>query len=243
MAILFPRGSHPFDTPWYTWPLAWRGVYAALVADWGAVGARIDGRHTFGVFLHPNPLAVLLTTATAALATVALVLRIACALLHAAGRMLRPWHSRYTECSHGSGGGWAARAAYALAASLRPGASGSLVVAYLLHWLPYATQERQTFLLYYLPGNGVLNPPLTATDPATVSPAHQQDVPPSLRIHPAPIKRFTAWTSRVHTPPQTPLAPSTRCAQPTTLQCSSSAAYGTRQCVLCCVRPSRWSPR
>lgn len=22
MAILFPRGSHPFDTPWYTWPLA-----------------------------------------------------------------------------------------------------------------------------------------------------------------------------------------------------------------------------
>ena len=38
-----------------------------------------------------------------------------------------------------------------LAASLRPGGSGSLVLAYLLHWLPYATQDRQTFLLYYLP--------------------------------------------------------------------------------------------
>ena len=32
-----------------------------------------------------------------------------------------------------------------------PGRTGSLLAAFLLHWLPYATQARQTFILYYLP--------------------------------------------------------------------------------------------
>ena len=31
------------------------------------------------------------------------------------------------------------------------GGGGSLLVAFAMHWLPYATQSRQTFLLYYLP--------------------------------------------------------------------------------------------
>ena len=38
-----------------------------------------------------------------------------------------------------------------LGETLRPGGAGSLVLAFLLHLLPYATQDRQTFLLYYLP--------------------------------------------------------------------------------------------
>ena len=34
---------------------------------------------------------------------------------------------------------------------LAQGSVASLLAAYLLHWLPYATQQRQTFLFYYLP--------------------------------------------------------------------------------------------
>ena len=55
---------------------------------------------------------------------------------------LRPW-----PCAAGARAAARARLVHAL----RPGGSGSLLVAYLLHWLPYATQSRQTFLLYYLP--------------------------------------------------------------------------------------------
>eukprot|EP00965_Chrysotila_dentata_P080685 2661829-Pleurochrysis_carterae.AAC.1 len=39
----------------------------------------------------------------------------------------------------------------ALSSHLSPGGAISLLVAYLIHWLPYSTQNRQTFLLYYLP--------------------------------------------------------------------------------------------
>ena len=55
MAVLFPRGSHAFDSPWHTWPLAWRGVYFGLVRDWRAVAAAPGGRHLLGFLLHPNP--------------------------------------------------------------------------------------------------------------------------------------------------------------------------------------------
>ena len=133
MAIMFPRGSHPFDTAWHTWPLAARGIYFNLVADWNALASNVAGKHTLGFFLHPNPVITLLTTGTVVLATATLVARLC--------RLLTPFQSLET-----------ARAARSrLADSLRPGGSGSLVVAYMLHWLPYATQERQTFLLYYLP--------------------------------------------------------------------------------------------
>ncbi len=132
MAILFPRGSHGFDSPWYTWPLARRGVYFNLVANWDAVASSIGRRHTYGIFLHPNPLITLATTALVALAAAGLVARLLRAL----------WRARSS--------GPAASAAE-LAAAMQPGGVGSLVLAYLLHWLPYATQERQTFLHYYLP--------------------------------------------------------------------------------------------
>lgn len=132
MAILFPHGSHPFDSAWHTWPLARRGIYFNLVTDWGALAADLGRAHSYGFFLHPNPLVTLLSTALTALAAAALVAR--------GLSLLRPWR-------------FAGRAAAAarLGTEFRPGGSGSLVLAYLLHWLPYATQDRQTFLIYYLP--------------------------------------------------------------------------------------------
>ena len=133
MAIVFPRGSHPFDTPWHTWPLAARGIYFSLIGDWGGVAQRIGDKHAFGIYLHPNPMTVLLTSAVAAAAFVLLVCRVA--------RVLRPCLASSRRAER-----WRS-----LVNSLCPGGSGSLVVAYLLHWLPYATQDRQTFLLYYLP--------------------------------------------------------------------------------------------
>jgi dolichyl-phosphate-mannose--protein O-mannosyl transferase len=134
MAILFPRGSHPFDTAWYSWPLAAKGVYFSLVADWNALAGNVGGRHSFGFFLHPNPAIVLLTTTAVTLAAATFALRIMW--------LLRPW-----PCAAG------ARAATGadIVRQLRPGGYASLVVSYLLHWMPYATQSRQTFLLYYLP--------------------------------------------------------------------------------------------
>ena len=33
MAVLFPRGSHAFDTAWYTWPLAAVGRQQARASD------------------------------------------------------------------------------------------------------------------------------------------------------------------------------------------------------------------
>jgi len=134
MAILFPRGSHAFDTPWYTWPLAQRGVYFNLVKDWQALAASVSQPQAYGFFLHPHPYITLATAALAVLAALSLLWRLACTL--------RPWPMAHQ-----------ARAATAgqLASALRPGGAGSLVVAYLLHWLPYATQQRQTFLFYYLP--------------------------------------------------------------------------------------------
>ena len=134
MAILFPHGSHPFDTAWYTWPLAARGVYFGLVSNWNALAGNLDGRHTFGFFLHPNPVITLLSTFSAAAALLSLACRIC--------RMLRPW-----PCGEKA----RSLARSRVADALRPGGSGSLLVAYLIHWLPYATQDRQTFLLYYLP--------------------------------------------------------------------------------------------
>ena len=134
MAVLFPRGSHAFDTAWYTWPLAARGIYFSLVADWVGLARQLDAKHTFGFFLHPNPLITLLSTAAAALAALA-----ALGLLAAL-------------CAYPLGLRRAGRsAARTAAAASCPGGVGSLLVAYLIHWLPYATQERQTFLLYYLP--------------------------------------------------------------------------------------------
>ena len=134
MAILFPHGSHPFDTAWYTWPLAARGVYFSLVSDWTSLAGNLDGTHTFGFFLHPNPVITLLSSGTAAAAAVSLACRTCW--------MLRPWpcgeKARTTARSR-------------VADALRPGGSGSLLLAFLIHWLPYATQDRQTFLLYYLP--------------------------------------------------------------------------------------------
>ena len=40
MAVLFPRGSHAYDTAWYTWPLGARGIYFSLVRDWADVARR-----------------------------------------------------------------------------------------------------------------------------------------------------------------------------------------------------------
>ena len=141
MAVLFPRGSHPFDTPWYTWPVAMRGVYASLVKDWYKIAEAVDEKHSFGVYLHPTPHIVLLTTASIAIALIALALL---TLRAKFAWMTRRWSSESGK----------ARADAVLSdwvGSLRPGGSGSLAIAYLLHLLPYATQERQTFLLYYLP--------------------------------------------------------------------------------------------
>lgn len=132
MAVLFPRGSHPFDTAWHTWPLAGRGVYFNLVRDWQAIASDIERKHTFGFFLHPNPAITLLTTGVAALAAFAL-----------AYRLFAPLRASTV--------GGSAMALGRIGHELRPGGSGSLLVAYLIHWLPYATQSRQTFLLYYLP--------------------------------------------------------------------------------------------
>tara|TARA_B110001452_G_scaffold265874_1_gene271421 strand:+ start:1329 stop:1907 length:579 start_codon:yes stop_codon:yes gene_type:complete len=104
------------------------------VRDWGDIVRHVEERRVWGFFLHPNPAISLLTTATAAIvaATAAAVLLTAvCAC---------PLRLRF--------GSAAIRAA---ALSLRSGGPGSLLVAYLIHWLPYLTQERQTFLLYYLP--------------------------------------------------------------------------------------------
>jgi dolichyl-phosphate-mannose--protein O-mannosyl transferase len=122
MAILFPRGSHPFDTAWYTWPLAWRGVYFNLVKHWSTLAQHVSEPHVYGIFIHPSPHTTLATTAIAAAASLGLAWRLAC--------VLRPW-----PCG-------AARddAAARLVHTLRPGGVGSLVVAYLMHWLPYATQ-------------------------------------------------------------------------------------------------------
>ena len=85
MAILFPRGSHPFDTAWYTWPLAARGIYFSLVADWNALASNIAGKHSLGFFLHPNPMITLLTTAAAAATAVTLLVRVLRCLLLACG--------------------------------------------------------------------------------------------------------------------------------------------------------------
>ena len=137
MAIMFPRGSHPFDSPWYTWPLAARGIYASLVSDWGRIAQAVDGKHLFGIFLHPNPLAVLLTSSSAAAAVLVLLIRTTRVML-----AFLPFRSPSATRRE---------LVTSLAASVRPDGSGSLAVAYLLHWLPYATQDRQTFLLYYLP--------------------------------------------------------------------------------------------
>ena len=127
MAVLFPRGSHAFDSPWHTWPLAWRGVYFGLVKDWRAVAAAPGGRHLLGFLLHPNPAIALGTAAAAALCAVA--------VLASAARAA--WRRQL-------GVRW-------VADHFAPGRTGSLLGAFLLHWLPYATQARQTFILYYLP--------------------------------------------------------------------------------------------
>ena len=135
MAILFPRGSHPFDTPWYTWPLAARGIYFSLVADWQSLARDVGAKHSFGIFLHPNPMIVLTTTGAVAVAVAFMLARTTAALL--APKSVGE-ESRLAALGR-------------LARTMRPGATGSLLVAYLLHWLPYATQDRQTFLVYYLP--------------------------------------------------------------------------------------------
>ena len=41
------------------------------MSDWAALARQLDAKHTFGFFLHPNPLITLLTTAAAALAALA----------------------------------------------------------------------------------------------------------------------------------------------------------------------------
>jgi len=132
MAVLFPRGSHQFDTAWYTWPLAWRGVYFSLVKDWAKVAAAADEKHVLGFLLHPNPAAALLTTFLA---------------LGCAGALCM----LVLGCVCGRRAGLGKRCRSLLFEQLQVGGSGSLLVAFLLHWLPYATQSRQTFLLYYLP--------------------------------------------------------------------------------------------
>ena len=142
MAILFPRGSHPFDTPWYSWPFAWRGIYFNLVRDWAAAAATIGQPQTFGFFLHPNPYVSIGTAGGVALAASLLTWRLltvcAAGIAACVGRARQPPHN-------------AATATRKLAHLVRPGGAGSLVLAQLLHWLPYATQARQTFLIYYLP--------------------------------------------------------------------------------------------
>ena len=94
----------------------------------------VEERQVWGFFLHPNPATSLLTTATAvivAVATAAVLLAAACAY----SLRLR----------------FGSATIRGAALALRPGGLGSLLVAYLIHWLPYLTQERQTFLLYYVP--------------------------------------------------------------------------------------------
>ena len=131
MAIMFPRGSHPFDSAWHSWPLARRGVYFNLVRDWHSLAATVSKPQTLGFFLHPNPYIALTTSALVALSLLYLAALVICL----------PW----MLCTRGSA------AVGRLARDCWPGEVGSLAVAYLLHWLPYATQERQTFLFYYLP--------------------------------------------------------------------------------------------
>ena len=117
-----------------------RGVYFSLVSDWGHISSHLSDRHAIGVYLHPNPLIALLTAAACALAAAALAVAAALAL--------------YSRAQGGTARGAARRGRQAAAAALehaRPGGAASLLCAYLLHWLPYATQSRQTFLLYYLP--------------------------------------------------------------------------------------------
>ena len=97
-----------------------------------AVAPSIHLPHRFGIFIHPNPLSVLLTAAIAALTALALLTIVVLSLLrrqHAA----RSRHLRH------------------LTSAMRPGGEASLLLAYLLHWLPYATQSRQTFSFYYIP--------------------------------------------------------------------------------------------
>jgi len=137
MAILFPRGSHAFDSRWYSWPLAARGVHFSLVRDWAAVAAAPDDQHLLGLFIHPNP-AIALAAAAAAAAAAA---RLAALALGCARERLRG----------AEGAERAARLAGALSGAAEPGGTASLLCAMLLHWLPYATQDRQTFLLYYAP--------------------------------------------------------------------------------------------
>ncbi|KAL1526036.1 hypothetical protein AB1Y20_020857 [Prymnesium parvum] len=130
MAVVFPRGSHPSDTAWWSWPLAMRGVYFNLVPDVGALAASIHQPHRFGIFIHPNPFTVLLTTLASAL----VVCGVLCLTLA-------------TVCDKRR----RSRRLASLVSSMQPGGALSLLCAYLMHWLPYATQRRQTFLFYYLP--------------------------------------------------------------------------------------------
>ena len=129
-----------------------------------------------GVFLHPNPHVTIATALTAAFTALRLIALIGRALGTALGTHL----CRRTRTADAAADPAAANAdadtaaadddtaaadaaananaaaappdaAHTLLHSLRPGGSGSLLMAYVLHWLPYATQERQTFLFYYLP--------------------------------------------------------------------------------------------
>ena len=109
-----------------------RGVYFNLVKDWEQIGSNMDGSHVLGFFLQPNPTIVLFTTAMAGVAAVAVLAVVFCLVFPSAERRRRA-------------------AGAVLLEHLRPGGCGSLLVAYLIHWLPYATQNRQTFLIYYLP--------------------------------------------------------------------------------------------
>ena len=59
------------------------------MSDWAALARQLDAKHTFGFFLHPNPLITLLSTAAAALvALAALVAAVAAEHTAAAGSLL-----------------------------------------------------------------------------------------------------------------------------------------------------------
>eukprot|EP00316_Scyphosphaera_apsteinii_P023393 CAMPEP_0119344792 /NCGR_PEP_ID=MMETSP1333-20130426/107152_1 /TAXON_ID=418940 /ORGANISM="Scyphosphaera apsteinii, Strain RCC1455" /LENGTH=567 /DNA_ID=CAMNT_0007357239 /DNA_START=128 /DNA_END=1831 /DNA_ORIENTATION=- len=181
MAILFPQGSHQFDSRWYTWPLAWRGVYFTLTKDWTGVASSPTGRHVLGMYIQPSPVIVLLTTFAALACAIGLcyaALRLALFSLcpsrgSAAAKRCSAIPERTAsqtaisapasppDTSPSSAAAPASVCAFGttrasnrqrqLFVHFRPGGVGSLLLAYVVHLLPYATQQRQTFVLYYLP--------------------------------------------------------------------------------------------
>eukprot|EP00658_Telonema_sp_P-2_P019520 TRINITY_DN17708_c0_g1_i2.p1 TRINITY_DN17708_c0_g1~~TRINITY_DN17708_c0_g1_i2.p1 ORF type:complete len:451 (+),score=56.85 TRINITY_DN17708_c0_g1_i2:392-1744(+) len=122
MAVVFPPGSHAFDSRWSSWPLMGKGIYWSMV-DNGDVQS-LEQPYRWGVFLSGN--IAIWWTCTAAVALCPFVAGAAMWKARSGLERLATIHTRAELLV------WC-------------------FLGYCLHLLPFAVLERQAFLHYYLP--------------------------------------------------------------------------------------------